>query len=401
MAVKLRKDRPQDSTYWCELRLKGERVFESTGATRKREAELWETNKRAEITRRFAEQQTLGTSGARLTIKQACTRYWMEKAEDHVAASRPDALRALTWIAAFFGENKLIADIDDGEVARMIAARRGEFIIRGKRKTDQLISKSTVNRTATFPLRRVLNRAHLIWKCQIQIINWKEHLLAEPQEIVREVSEADEAALLDQLDRGYDDAIRFAYLTGLRRMEILNLDHTDIMWMAGHHGEIIVRGKGDKKRIVPLTPETRAILWAQKDHHPVKVFTYVANCTRILNNGEVIVRGHRYPLTKFCLRKAFDVARGKSGLKQKGVRFHDSRHTMATRFLRDSGNLALVQKLLGHSDPSTTVKYAKALTSDLADAMNAMAARKTNRDGIVNEIPSKSHPMVTNEAASS
>jgi integrase len=303
----------------------------------------------------------------------------MEKADDY--AAKDDALRALAWITAFFGADKLLIHIDDGEIARMVATRRSEFI--PNRKEKQLVSKATVNRTTTLPLRRVMNRAHLVWKMQIPIINWKEHLLPELQERVREASIAEEAALLAELGRGYDIAVRFAMLTGARRMEILNLEWTDVVWMAGAFGQVTLKGKGSRQRIVPLTSETRELLWAEMAHHPVKVFTYIAGLTRDMKDGTRLVRGKRYPLTKFCLRKAFGAARRKAGLVD--YRFHDNRHTAATRLLRDSGNLRLVQKLLGHSDPRTTVKYAHSTVDDLAEALEAMA----RRDQTVTKIPSK------------
>jgi site-specific recombinase XerC len=52
-------------------------------------------------------------------------------------------------------------------------------------------------------------------------------------------------------------------------------------------------------------------------------------------------------------------------------RFHDNRHTAATSILRATGNLKAVQKLLRHSDVSTTAKYAHALIDDVRDAMEA------------------------------
>ncbi|MDG2571043.1 tyrosine-type recombinase/integrase, partial [Vibrio parahaemolyticus] len=54
-------------------------------------------------------------------------------------------------------------------------------------------------------------------------------------------------------------------------------------------------------------------------------------------------------------------------------RFHDNRHTAATRLLRSSGNLKLVQKLLRHEDIATTTKYAHVTDEDLRLAMETAA----------------------------
>ena len=52
------------------------------------------------------------------------------------------------------------------------------------------------------------------------------------------------------------------------------------------------------------------------------------------------------------------------------LRFHDARHTAATRVLRKS-NLRVVQQLLGHERVTTTEKYAHALAEDVRAALNA------------------------------
>ena len=97
------------------------------------------------------------------------------------------------------------------------------------------------------------------------------------------------------------------------------------------------------------------------------------------------VRGQRYPLTAAGLEEAFSTA-----LKNAGVtnfRFHDPRHTAATQLLRATGNLRLVQKLLGHAKIETTMKYAHVTDDDLALAMEQT---KSHRDGLVTESPAKS-----------
>jgi len=60
-------------------------------------------------------------------------------------------------------------------------------------------------------------------------------------------------------------------------------------------------------------------------------------------------------------------------------RLHDTRHTAATRLLRASGNLKLVQQLLGHEDISTTAKYADANLADLAEAMEGVTKSRHER----------------------
>jgi len=70
-------------------------------------------------------------------------------------------------------------------------------------------------------------------------------------------------------------------------------------------------------------------------------------------------------------------------------RFHDTRHTTATRVLRKS-NLRVVQKLLGHSDVKTTTKYAHALDEDVLAALEAASPTNTpTKREIGSRIPLK------------
>jgi len=51
---------------------------------------------------------------------------------------------------------------------------------------------------------------------------------------------------------------------------------------------------------------------------------------------------------------------------------HTLRHAFATRLYRDTGNLRLVQKTLGHSDLSTTMIYTHVVDKELEGAMKGL-----------------------------
>lgn len=60
-------------------------------------------------------------------------------------------------------------------------------------------------------------------------------------------------------------------------------------------------------------------------------------------------------------------------------RFHDFRHDLATKVLRRTGNLKLVQRVLNHADLKTTTRYAHVLDSEVAAALEDVA--KTRKRG--------------------
>ena len=51
---------------------------------------------------------------------------------------------------------------------------------------------------------------------------------------------------------------------------------------------------------------------------------------------------------------------------------HTLRHTFATRLYRESGNIRMVQKALGHSDLSTTMIYTHIVDEELEGAMKGL-----------------------------
>lgn len=395
MSVYIRSGSP-DGVYSYDFQQGGERFSGSTGKTRKRDAEAEEQRIRDDVKRRQAERKAaIVKAGPDLTIKDACMKWWAEKAADYVESVHGDMQRYLAWLTDHFGHDTPLHEIGDAEVAKMVAARRGEPNQNFKSR-ERLISKTTVNRSSTAILNRVMLRARKVWKIPLQEIDWRQHTLAEPKEIVREASTGEEQALLEHLGRGYQDAVRFAMRLGARRMELLKLDWTDVDFFSNR---VTLKGKRGRSRLVPLPSDMRELLWSLKDHHPVKVFTYVAEHTQKLRNGVTIVRGQRYPISEEGLRRVFEQARRKAGVAN--FRFHDTRHTAATRLLRSSGNLRLVSKLLGHAQIATTVKYAHATIDDLAEAMAAMVPQESHGVRGVAESPTGSptdpRPKVAND----
>ncbi|MET4716296.1 integrase [Bradyrhizobium japonicum] len=92
------------------------------------------------------------------------------------------------------------------------------------------------------------------------------------------------------------------------------------------------------------------------------------------------MKGDRHPNTYY------GIGSNKRKWKKAGVdaRIHDLRHTTGMRTLRKTGNLRVVQKILGHTDIAITAKlYTDATVEDMRAAMEATAPRT------VEQIPPK------------
>lgn len=340
----------------------GIRFCGTAGRVSKRAAEAFE---RADIARkqqilaRHAEQAT-----APMTVSVAFDRFWAEVGDHYTGTWRTTTWGALRWLTDRLGGSALIAEIDANKLTELVARRRGEGV-----------ANATVNRTVTELIRRIWRRAEGQWGQRVQKIAWRKLLLKEAPERVRELSAAEEETLFASLPADYWPLVLFLLTTGLRRREAVNLTWADVNWdERPERRTITVVRKGGARRTLPLTAAMAAILSPLKGHHASAVFTYRAQRARATGKGgKVRTRGTRYPITINGLNTAWQ-RHGPKACAIEDFRLHDLRHTTATRLLRLTGNLRLVQHLLGHTTITTTARYAHVVDADLRAAMDQVAA---------------------------
>jgi integrase len=356
------------SKFWrFDFQIQGYRFSGSTKCQSKRDAEKIEAAEKAKAG--ILVDRLIRTAAGPMTIEAACTRWWNEHGR-HLAD--PALKGRLDWLVAQIGPRTPLHAISDDTVSRLVEQRKLDVRRAGcDQDGAQLyrpITANTVNKTTIVLLRRVLRRARDNWDAAIlREPVWKKHVLKETRRPVRELSAAEDL-LLDAIESPDFIALRrFAEITGLRRRNLL------LTWpqVDFELGVIRVVTKGGVPRTLPLTKEAYAILWAQRGNHPQAVFTYVARKTRkIPKAGVERIKGSRYPIT------LSGMASNKRNWKGAGVdaRIHDLRHTAAMRTLRATGNLRLVQKLLGHTDIAITARfYTDATLEDLRSAMELTA----------------------------
>lgn len=339
--------RPGQSVYSYDFRYRGQRFSGSTGCASQREAKQFEARERKRVEGlRFDATKPL-------TFEAAAARYWNEVGQFH--RNHADTLRALDWLLTYIGKGTMIAALTDSHVAALVARRRG-----------QGVGAASVNRSVCEPLRGILRRAKRTWKADVQDIEWKDHFLKEPQERIREASQTEEAALMAAIRGDYAPALRFALLSGCRRAEIVGLKWTAVDFF---NREITVLGKGDKTRVIPMTVAMYDLLRAEHGNDPLAVFTYEPKRDADARRRPITIEGFK--------------TEWRRALKRAGVenfRFHDTRHTAATRLVRATGNLKHAQRLLGHSDLATTSRYAHVTKDDLRAGMEAAAPTQNATD---------------------
>jgi len=79
------------------------------------------------------------------------------------------------------------------------------------------------------------------------------------------------------------------------------------------------------------------------------------------------------------VKKSFSYVRAAAGLSD--LRFHDLRHTAATRMAQSGMPLSEIGRILGHSEPTTTYRYVNANAETARRAANALAAFSEVKEG--------------------
>lgn len=372
--------RKGQAVYSYDFQLDGRRFTGSAETANRSEAKKIEAAAKEKAKADIAAQKAI--AGGPLTIETASGRYWEEVGQHH--ANADTTLKDLLRLQDYFDRTKRLDEIGDSDVAHLVAWRRAQTVKgrrtikdpahKGKTRPAPLVSPATVNRSTIEPLQKIFNRAKIVWR--IALPNepiWKNHFLAEAGERVREVRAGEEATIDEAIRADYLPLVDFARAAGLRLANcLLRKDEVDL---AG--GRIRTIGKGKKAIVKPITSEMRAILMAEMANPTKFVFTYAAVRAKPGKNGHA--KGARLPITVSGLKTVWRRARHKKkgAVLPADLRFHDLRHDFATKLLRETKNLKLVQKALDHSKIETTTRYAHVLDEEVAAGMEA--ASKSRR----------------------
>lgn len=131
--------------------------------------------------------------------------------------------------------------------------------------------------------------------------------------------------------------------TGLRVEELVSLSRSDVDF---EHLTLRVVGKGNKHRLVPMSVELRKILWRHLSKHQFpRVFS-------TLQGAKLSKRNLLRDFKELC------TTIGISGVR---CSLHTLRHSFAVNYLRNGGNLYMLQRILGHSSIVTTERYIRSL----------------------------------------
>ena len=309
--------------WWMSLMYQGRQVRRSTETTDKRLAETILAKLRVKI----AEGRFLDVLEEKdRTFNEMMDRYLIEQSVTKAPASHQRDEQCLGHLRPVFGPLRLI------EVTpKLLAAYKAQRRLKAK--------PATVNKELGL-IRHAFNIAIREWEwCRDNPMR-RVSLEKVRNERDRWLTPDEDTRLLTHSVPWLQDILVFALNTGMRRGEILGLE-----WQAvdlNRQVLVVMKSKNGEKRTVPLNSCLVGLLRHKTATSAKDSFVFTTSCgTRIDARN---------------LTRAFYLALEKAEITN--FRFHDLRHTFATRLAQAGVDLYKVQRLLGHKSPTMTQRYA-------------------------------------------
>ncbi len=153
------------------------------------------------------------------------------------------------------------------------------------------------------------------------------------------------------------------FSTGLRLSELCSLKR----YIDLERGEMAVRGKGDKLRVVFISDSAREAIkkyLAKRGDAEEALFVSLDKAGRVIG-----------PITPRSVERLVALRAREAGIA-KPIHTHELRHSFATDLLMNGADLRSVQELLGHSNISTTQVYTHLTNKDLRDIHKAFHGKR-------------------------
>ncbi len=151
--------------------------------------------------------------------------------------------------------------------------------------------------------------------------------------------------------------IETLYGCGLRVSELINLKLTDIH---SDEGFVVVTGKGNKQRLVPISGKAIKEIDHYKTYRNMLPVIHDHNIVFLNRRGRMLTRAMIFTIIKYLAARA--------GIT-KNISPHTLRHSFATHMIEAGADLRAVQEMLGHESIITTEIYTHIDRSFLRDTL--------------------------------
>ena len=293
-----------------------------------------------------------------LTIKDL----WREYTKRHIvtfssAAQKDVASMYEKYISVKLGENTKVADVtgaDIEELHRFISAKVkvGGLTKKGKPSKAQSGGKTRANRVLEI-VRSMFNKGIQWGYCEKNPAHgFRKNVLASKNEYLQpEQLQTVFEKLSIMENKKAANIIRLLILTGARIGELLKSEWTHFDLDRGLWTKPAALTKQRRVHIIPLSPEAVGLLRSIKSE---------ATAGLVFPSA---VGGYIHDI-----KKPWQWLRKEAGIEK--YRIHDLRHTYASLLISNGETLAVIGKLLGHSQNQTTMRYAHLFDEPLRNATN-------------------------------
>ena len=329
--------------FWIDYSFRGTRHREPVGSPKISDARKLLRKRMAEMGR----GKVIGPDEERLTFEDLAKMI----RDDYAVNGRKSTRRlgtSLTHLAAAFGLNRAI-DITTDRVRAYIANRQAEGASSSSIQKELGVLKRAIN--LAVQVERLTRRPYIPG---IAVSNTREGF-AEAAELEK---------VIEQLPAPLRPAVRFAYLTGWRKSEVLNLQWSAVDWTAGVVRLAPGSTKNDEGREFPFKalPPLEALLKAQREQ------------TRELERKSGTMIPHVFHRDGNLIASMDGAWRGaceRAGLA--GLLFHDLRRSAVRNLERAGVPRSVAMKLTGHKTEAVYRRYAIADSAALSEGVEKLA----------------------------
>lgn len=312
-----------------------------------------------EMLREIEDRGERSLDSSRLTFAQLAKHYkeryctparYIESRKITGLRSHVEVKRIVEILANHFGSKRL-RSITHGDVLQL-RSQRLDTIVKFKNVPPRQRSIATVNRELTV-LRRMFSIAHREGWILRHPFSGSDTIISSSDEVKRTriVSRVEEALLLDACDENRSKLrpiIICALDTGMRRGEILSLRWRDVDLQSRRINIQALNTKTLRARSLPVSARLLAELEKLPQRDPA---------TRVFGVTDTV-------------KRSWATAKRIAGITD--LKFHDLRHTCATRLVQGGLPIAEVSRILGHTSVVTTFRYANVDDSTLDRAVEIL-----------------------------
>jgi site-specific recombinase XerD len=331
--------RRSGGVWWTCIRHNGKKIQKSLETADKKLAQSIEAKIKVEIAEgKFFDKPV----GQNKTFRDMMEKFMQEHSPKVSKGMQRNFRSYLKNLMPFFGDIRLTQ-----VTSRTISGYKA------KRYSDGL-KPASINRELSM-LSKAFNLAIREWEWLEENPVLKVGLDDENNERDRWLTGEEEKQLLQESPQWVKEIIKFALNSGLRQDELLSLtwDRVDLLRKV----IVIKETKNGKPRTIPLIQPVLDILIEKS-----KVIN--------LKTGLVFTNRKGRKISPDRLRKVFNSALERAGIKD--FKFHDLRHSFATRLCQRRVDLYTISKLLGHLSIAMTQRYAHHCPESLREGIQVL-----------------------------